>query len=306
MCDPLVLVLPTGQVCIDDLANGGRHHYQSTKASTGLLIIIHTSSPQLSLSPSPIWSACPSITNHSWLSPKLFSMFSIVSGVFLTSRISSALDFSCAGFLQSAPSSSVHSPQMSHKSTLRMRTNPCQVYSTNLILSVHPPQIRPPPTTCPVEPTQIVGPPISHTHISMFCIEKLLRVSNDVYPQKRKAFWLLDTSHNWFLNFLNSDGSLLASWSSGISNLEFGILDFEIRILFLEFDILDLEFEILDLEFEIPDFGIWNPWFRIWNPWCGIWNPWWQFPSFLILRPVFLGQLLSLQPPPKALRVTER
>ena len=64
MCDPLVLVLPTGQMCIDDLANGGRHHYQSTKASTGLLIIIHTSSPQLSLSPSPIWSACP-ITNHS-------------------------------------------------------------------------------------------------------------------------------------------------------------------------------------------------------------------------------------------------
>ena len=53
-----------GQMCIDDLANGGRHHYQSTKASTGLLIIIHTSSPQLSLSPSPIWSACP-ITNHS-------------------------------------------------------------------------------------------------------------------------------------------------------------------------------------------------------------------------------------------------
>ena len=64
MCDPLVLVLPTGQMCIDDLANGCSHHYQSTKASTGLLIIIHTSSPQLSLSPSPIWSACP-ITNHS-------------------------------------------------------------------------------------------------------------------------------------------------------------------------------------------------------------------------------------------------
>ena len=64
MCESLVLVLPTGQMCIDDLANGGRHHYQSTKASTGLLIIIHTSSPQLSLSPSPIWSACP-ITNQS-------------------------------------------------------------------------------------------------------------------------------------------------------------------------------------------------------------------------------------------------
>ena len=59
-------------------------------------------------------------------------MFSIVSGVFLTSRMSFALDFSCAGCLQSAPSSSVHSPQMSHKSTLRMRTNPCQVYSTLL------------------------------------------------------------------------------------------------------------------------------------------------------------------------------
>ena len=55
---------PHWQMCIDDLANGCSHHYQSTKASTGLLIIIHTSSPQLSLSPSPIWSACP-ITNHS-------------------------------------------------------------------------------------------------------------------------------------------------------------------------------------------------------------------------------------------------
>ena len=122
-----------------------------------------------------------------WLSPKLSSMCSIVSGVFLTSRMSSDLDFSCAGCLQLAPSSSVHSPQMSHKSTLRMRTNPCQVYSTNLILSVHRPQILPPPTTCPVEPTQIVGPPISHTHISMLCIEILLSISNDVYPQMRKA-----------------------------------------------------------------------------------------------------------------------
>ena len=130
MCDPLVLVLPTGQMCIDDLANGGRHHYQSTKASTGLLIIIHTSSPQLSLSPSPIWSACP-ITNHS----DFHQNFSQCSQLFLFSRMSFALDFSCAGCLQSAPSSSVHSPQMSHKSTLRMRTNPCQVYSTNLILS---------------------------------------------------------------------------------------------------------------------------------------------------------------------------
>ena len=188
MCDPLVLVLPTGQMCIDDLANGGRHHYQSTKASTGLLIIIHTSSPQLSLSPSPIWSAYP-ITNHS----DFHQNFSQCSQLFqVCLRISSALDFSCAGCLQSAPSSSVHSPQMSHKSTLRMRTNPCQVYSTNLILSVHRPQLRPPPTTCPVEPTQIVGPPISHTHISMLCIEKSLSISNDVYPQKRKAFWLLD------------------------------------------------------------------------------------------------------------------
>ena len=190
MCDPLVL--PTGQMCIDDLANGGRHHYQSTKASTGLLIIIHTSSPQLSLSPSPIWSACP-ITNHS----DFHQNFSQCSQLFqVCLRISSALDFSCAGCLQSAPSSSVHSPQMSHKSTLRMRTNPCQVYSTNLILSVHRPQIHPPPTTCPVEPTQIVGPPISHTHISMIYIEKSLSISNDVYPQTKRAFWLLDTSHN--------------------------------------------------------------------------------------------------------------
>ena len=136
-------------------------------------------------------------------------MFSIVSGVFITSRMSSALDFSCAGCLQWAPSSSVHSPQMSHKSTLRMRTNPCQVYSTNLILSVHPPQIRHPPTTCPVEPTQIVGPPISHTHISMLRIEKLLSISNDVYPQARRAFWLLDTSHNWIHNFLNLAQAIL-------------------------------------------------------------------------------------------------
>ena len=141
MCDPLVLVLPTGQMCIDDLANGCSHHYQSTKASTGLLIIIHTSSPQLSLSPSPIWSACP-ITNHS----DFHQNFSQCSQLFqVCLRISYALDFSCAGCLQWAPSSSVHSPQMSHKSTLRMRTNPCQVYSTNLILSVHPPQIHPQP-----------------------------------------------------------------------------------------------------------------------------------------------------------------
>ena len=195
MCFPLVLVLPTGQMCIDDLANGGCHHYQSTKASTGLLIIIHTSSPQLSLSPSPIWSACP-ITNHSDFHQN-FSQCSQLFQVCFSLRECPLLLISLALVVFSrAPSSSVHSPQMSHKSTLRMRTNPCQVYSTNLILSVHPPQIRPPPTTCPVEPTQIVGPPISHTHISMLRIEKSLSISNDVYPQARRAFWLLDTSHN--------------------------------------------------------------------------------------------------------------
>ena len=237
MCDPLVLVLPTGQMCIDDLANGGRHHYQSTKASTGLLIIIHTSSPQLSLSPSPIWSACP-ITNHS----DFHQNFSQCSQLFQVCfsfwecpllRVFCALDFSCAGCLRWAPSSSVHSPQMSHKSTLRMRTNPCQVYSTNLILSVHPPQIRPPPTTCPVEPTQIVGPPISHTHISMFCIEKSLSMSNDVYPQARRAFWLLDTSHNWLLNFLNlAQFLMLVPHLLDFQEFPIGILDFEIGILF--------------------------------------------------------------------------
>ena len=195
MCDPLVLVLPTGQMCIDDLANGGSHHYQSTKASTGLLIIIHTSSPQLSLSPSPIWSACP-ITNHSDFHQN-FSQCSQLFQVCFSLRECPLLLISLALVVFSGPlSSSVHSPQMSHKSTLRMRTNPCQVYSTNLILSVQPPQIRPPPTTCPVEPTQIVGPPISHTHISMFCIEKSLSISYDVYPQMRGGFWLLDTSHN--------------------------------------------------------------------------------------------------------------